>query len=135
MGEGWGEVEHPLPPPRSEAGAAPNQASLAAPSASEHRGQMEARPHMLPHIRWRLEEGGAGGGALATFWPCATYSQLRGAPEVQNPAPESSVTSNPPLAACVQGASDTNRFQHPTLLKRAASAATGADARSEHLQC
>lgn len=49
----------PLPsPPRLEAGAAANQASLAAPSASVYRGQMEARPHMLPHIRWQLEEGG-----------------------------------------------------------------------------
>lgn len=47
-----------LSPPRLEAGAAANQASLAAPSASVYRGQMEARPHMLPHIRWQLEEGG-----------------------------------------------------------------------------
>lgn len=74
----WSILTHTTPPPRLEAGAAPNQASLAAPSASEHRGQMEARPHMLPHIRWRL-----GGGALATFCPCATSSELRGAPEVQ----------------------------------------------------
>lgn len=50
---------HP-PPPRLEAGAAANQASLAAPSAGVYRGQMEARPHMLPHIRWQLEEGGWG---------------------------------------------------------------------------
>lgn len=51
----------PSPPtPRLEAGAAANQASLAAPSASIYRGQMEARPHMLPHIRWQLDEGGWG---------------------------------------------------------------------------
>lgn len=37
---------------------------------------------MLPHIRWRLEEVGRGG-ALATFWPRATSSQLRGAPGVK----------------------------------------------------
>lgn len=123
-----GEVEHPPAPPpsRSEAGAAPNQASLAAPSASERRGQMEARPHMLPHIRWRLEEEEGGGGrcahhllALRSFLPATRC------PRSANPAPECSFTSIPPAAACFQGRLTDSNI--PALLRLAVSVAAAAN--------
>lgn len=75
-------------PPRLEAGAAANQASLAAPSASVYRGQMEARPHMLPHIRWQLEEGGWGVPRRYGSPPSAraTSFELQDAPECRSSA-------------------------------------------------
>lgn len=93
----------PPPPPRLEAGAAANQASLAAPSASVHCGQMEARPHMLPHIRWQLEEGGQGvtGRCARPLLPRTTSSEQPPPPH-SSPSAKSSTEDAPSPQSCWQ---------------------------------
>lgn len=72
------------PPPTVEAGAAANQASLAAPSANTHRGQMEARPDVTSR-QMAVGGGWLGGNSEVPCPPpaIAASSKLQDAPELR----------------------------------------------------